>query len=575
MRGLVAGLVVVVSGCASGPKWAAATTMAEERFPSRVELATVSNKPFKLDVARLEGASVDSWKLEGPLAQAAGVTPVKPESEWEKVLVQANPAVGNVLAVEGRCYAREYARFVLAKEKAPGNSLIDFMRRRCGITAEHVRVNVLSGEVDEAAKDGEWLSGWTAGLTKLVAAVGTPDLSGIVARREGKRAVVVVAFAELGSQLEAPIALIGTKGKLIIRGHLARGGAERITALINHGAYGVETCKTLDALPPPRFAFECPVDSTDVRATLQLAAFDSGRLLGRSIGNVMLWPAGTASDTWSRPADGTDVKDEDFDAAFLSAVNAVRARAGLPLLTREREQSAVAEQVAPYYFQTVLGEHQDPLDADRIALGLMAGWEVKSTLVSSGFGSQWLTGSRDLGVLMEFVLDDPFSRQSLTNPAATLFAGGQMKNSGNSLGAVFATYVPMGKFDRKESEIAIITRLNEMRVERMLPIAQWTLWPRDEGAVVEARLASKQWSPSDALHHVLEATTEVAKGQVTGYVQIVDDLEHFQFPPEVLLRPRVNVFLAVGVYRGESWAHARYVVSFVLASQDDVETAQR
>jgi hypothetical protein len=210
-----------------------------------------------------------------------------------------------------------------------------------------------------------------------------------------------------------------------------------------------------------------------------------------------------------------------------------------------------------------------------VALGMMAGWDVGVDIVSSGFGSEWVSGSRDVQVFMEFVLDSPFQRKSVTNPKATLLAVGSVETAASSLAAIFATYVPLQKFDRKESEVAIITRLNQLRIDRQLKPAQWTLWPADEGAVVEANLAAKRWTPKDAAQHALERTAEVARGRVNGYVQLVDDLENFQFPPEVLMRPDINVFLAVGVYRHEDWAQSRYVVCFVISQAGDIETASR
>ena len=74
---------------------------------------------------------------------------------------------------------------------------------------------------------------------------------------------------------------------------------------------------------------------------------------------------------------------------------------------------------------------------------------------------------------------------------------------------------------------------------------------------------------------MLEASSAVAVGRVTGYVQLVDDLKNFQFPPEVLTRPDIKVFIAVGVYRGEEWAQTRYVVCIVIANSGDIETASR
>jgi hypothetical protein len=361
---------------------------------------------------------------------------------------------------------------------------------------------------------------------------------------------------------------------VVLRGRLARGGAERISALINKGSLGVETCKTLDALTPPEFAFECPVDANDVRTTLEVAAFDQGRILGREVFTLTLWPKGTASTTWERPKGSTDVAAAEFNERFLEAVNKLRANANLPLLSLNKAQSATASLLVPHYFAAAFGE-EDALEADRVAMGMMAGWDVGLDIVSSGFGSMWLSGTRDLSLFLEFVLDAPFTRKSVTDPKATQLAVGTLDNVNSSLAAIFSTYVPLGTFDRKEAEIAIITRLNQMRLDRKLGLAQWTLWPQDEGAVVETNLVSKRWGPDEASQYVLEKTAEVAKGSVRGYVQLVDDLENFQFPPEVLMRPNVNVFLSVGVYRAESWAHSRYVVCFVLANNSDIETASR
>ncbi len=566
--------VVGGAGCATTPKWAAATTMAEEKFPARSELQQVALRVPKLDTAKHEAVAVDSWTLEGPFPSEASVTQVTPTTPWERALVQAVPAVGNALSADQQCIAREVARFLLARKSYPGNSLQAFIERRCATTATHVRLSSVTGELPAKVTDAEWLAQWKDDLAKQASALGTPDVAGLALRREGTRGVMVLVSADLGANFTQAIPLVGTKGTVVVRGRLARGGAERISALINKGALAVEQCKTLDALSPPEFAFECPVDAADVRTTLEVASFQPGRILGQAVASLLLWPRGTPSNVWQRPSGSGDVPPGEFNARFLSAVNTMRAGAGLSLLTLSKPQSATAALLAPHYFSAAFGEG-DALDGDRIALGMMAGWDVGIDIVSSGFGSEWLSGTRDLSVFLEFVLDSPFNRKSITEPKATQLAVGALDGIASSLAAIFATYVPMGKFDRKESEIAIITRLNQLRLDRKLKLAQWTLWPEDEGAVVAVNLSARRWNPNDAAQYALDKTAAVAKGRVTGYVQIVDDLENFQFPPEVLSRPDINVFLAVGVYRGEEWAQSRYVVCFVLATAGDIETASR
>ena len=565
---------MLVTGCATTPKWAAATTMAEEKFPPRAELQQVALRVPKLDTAKHERVAVDSWALAGPFPSEATITPVKPSTPWELALAHAVPAVGNALSVELQCIAREVARFMVARKDYPGNSLQKFIERRCATTASRVHLNSLTGEIPPTVTEAQWIAEWKDDLAKLAQPLGTPDVAGLCVLREGKFGVMVLASADVSARFTQPVPLVGTTGTVIVRGRLAMGGAERIGALINKGALAVEQCKTLDAVSSPEFAFECPVDAADLRTTLEIVKWDAGRILGSEVASFLLWPKAAPVSVWQRPSGGGDVPKGEFNARFLRAVNALRAGAKLSQLTLSQPQSDSAALLAPHYFAAGFGEG-DALDADRIALGMMAGWDVGVDIVSSGFGSEWLSGTRDLSVFLEFVLDSPYTRKAVTEPRATLLAVGSVEGAASSLAAIFSTYVPMGQFDRKESEIAIITRLNQMRLDRKLGLAQWTLWPQDEGALVAANLAGKRWGPDEAAHYALEKTSEVAKGRVTGYVQLVDDLDNFQFPPEVLTRPDINVFLAVGVYRGADWAQSRYVVCFVIARSNDIETASR
>ena len=566
-------LVAVLLGCGCATGFGAAKTSVADRFPTQEDLKSITAKPAAFDPAKYDAAVVERWQLLGPLPTVAAVTPVSAESISERAVLQAAPAWGHALTAELRCYAREYAHFDAARGKAPGVSLRDFMRRRCGVTARRVDVYELHGTVTPKTTTERLEQDWSVDLPKAIAGRPTPDAAGVSLQREGDRAVLVVASADFDSVMDGPVPLVGTNGALILRGRLARGGAERLSAMINHGTHGVETCKRIDAVEPPRFAFECPVDAKDHRTTAEVVAFDEGRLLGRQVAGFLLWPEGRPDDTWSRPAGSADVKDSEFNEKFTAAVNAVRAQGGLPAVTWVAEQSATAAELAPYFFEASFDEEEDGSRSDRIALGMMAGWNVKEELVSSDFGNEWVSGSRDMNVLMDFMLDSPFGRHAVVNPKATLLASGLVPDAGESFGVIFATYVPMPKFDRKAAEEAIIIRLNEMRLERKLPLAQWTWWPQDEGAVAQAKLASRDWSPDQAADYVLHKTAEVARGEVRGYLQLVDDLEHFEFPPEVLMRKNINVFLSVGVYRGPKWAHARYVVCFVLAKQGDIEVA--
>ena len=269
--------LVASAGCATTPKWAAATTMAEEKFPPRQELLAVAMRPPRLDTAKHDAVAVERWTLLGPFPLSAGVAMVKPTTPWELALQEVAPSLAGALSVDQQCIAREVARFFLERKSYPGNSLQAFIERRCGTTVPHVRLAGLSGEVPEGMSEAEWISQWKADLGKQAAALGGPDVAGLAVLREGTRAVMVLTSGELGANLEAPVPLVSPGATVVIRGRLARGGAERIEAVINKGALDVAQCKTLGALTPPAFAFECPVEAGDARTTLEVAVFDPGR----------------------------------------------------------------------------------------------------------------------------------------------------------------------------------------------------------------------------------------------------------------------------------------------------------
>ncbi len=564
--------VVVGAGCASA-QWAAASSLAAEQFPRRDALQKVALRTPTLDLARKSAKSIDNWTLKGPLPTVAVVERVTPKTPWEVAVSQDVPAFGPAMSADMQCISREVAHYFLARDEYPGNALRTFIERRCASTAADTQLWALTGEVPEKVTDEKWLENWREGIKAHLKDV-KATLTGMHVLREGKKGVVVFAYTTPRAEFAAPIQLVGTNGKIVLRGRVTTRNVERLSALINKGEYGVAECKTLEVLRPPEFAFECPVDAADERATVGIAAFEPGRILGQGVADFTLWPAGKANDTWQRASDSSDVAKGDFNAQFLGAVNRLRQRAGLPMVSEAKQQTATAMQLAPHYFAAQLGEG-NPRDSDEIALGMMAGWDVGVDVMSSGFGNAVVMGSRDLSVFMDFALDSPFQRKALTEPRAKLIAIGSLDDSDSALAAMFATYVPMGAFVRQEAEEAIITRLNKLRQDRMLGLAQWTLWPGDVGGVVEAKLKARAWTPIDARAYVVDKTLEVAKGQIVGYVQLVDDLDNFQFPPEVLMRSDINVFLAVGTYKAEDWAQSRYVVCFVVASTKDIETASR
>ncbi len=565
-------VLVVLSGCASSKY--TATSMGVEHFPKRDQLQELAQQPVTVDLASKTPSSVETWTLKGPFPTTAGIVQhVTPATPWEQEIAKQSPGFVKNLSEDMQCMARETAAYYAVKELFPTQSLREFIARRCGTSTISWEIWGVHGEVPANVSDAEWISQWRESFAADLKRAGSPDLSGIGVAREGTHVAVVLVWGAPSAVFTKSIQLVGTTGSVEIRGRLTSGYAERIDAAINKGEFGVTACKTLDAVAPPEFAFSCPVDAKDARTSLAIASFEPGRILGMNIGAFTLWPTGAPRNQWAHDSTNAEVPIGEFNARFLQAVNELRARAKLSQLAEAPNQTLTANKLAPRYFDALFRTGSTQA-ADMIALGMLAGWDVETDIVSSGFGSVFI-GTRDLPTFMEFALDDPFQRDALVNPRATIFAAGTIDTLEHGLAAIFATYVPLVDFDRKKAEIAIITRLNQMRLDRKLGLAQWTLWPEDEGAKVYERLKALQWTPNDALQYVLNKTSQVAKGDVRGYVQLVDDLNHFQFPAEVLMRSDINVFLAIGTYKAADWAQSRYVVCFVVAHNKDIETTSR
>jgi len=392
--------------------------------------------------------------------------------------------------------------------------------------------------------------------------------------RKNGHAVVIAAGGFPAVTLKQPLKLVPQGKTVVLRGRVEQSNVHRLDALINHGNIDVAPCKSIDVVQLPDFAFECPVDQADESTWLEIAAFEPGRILGHGAGTFLLWPKGTPRPEWRTAQTSSEIPEGQVATQVLAGINQLRAEAKLPPLVDDPAESATVQALAPRYVSAREGAGEDM--SDRVALSILAGWDVKGEVITSEFANVFVSGTRDLNVIIDSLMRSPFQRRAATAPNATRAALGVLEQSGvAALGILLGTYTFLPPFDRRVAEKAVITRLNQMRLDRGRSLAQWTLWPTDVSGEVAENLRSGAWTPEQAEDVVLNETARVSKGQVIGYAQLVDDLDHFQFPPEVLSRESVNVFLSVGVYRGPDWPQSRYVVCFVLANSSDIEVASR
>lgn len=177
-----------------------------------------------------------------------------------------------------------------------------------------------------------------------------------------------------------------------------------------------------------------------------------------------MYPAGKPEQPYAHApasADGLPSGDAAISVVLLGGINAVRTEAALPGVRSAEAQSRTATQLAPYYFASRYGG--DSAVADKVALGLLAGWDVDGMVREGHFGAQW-SYERDVAAFVEAAIASPFGREALLDPQAVQIALGPLVDKDNpGFGAVFGTYAMIDATGRTDNAAAVVARLTKLR----------------------------------------------------------------------------------------------------------------
>ncbi|MEZ4309414.1 MAG: hypothetical protein R3F14_15365 [Polyangiaceae bacterium] len=437
------------------------------RFPTRDDLMSLSAAPPPQHVFDRGNVDAEAFELSAPLPEMADGGAVEAEGDWQKLLGRAIANKPMVVASRGmECAARQVAAFVLEREALPAQPVVRFIAARCGVPTGSFGMGYRGGEVPAGATEESIYAEWAGEVEKdLAGAIGAgARFVGIGVARKEKRAAVVFVTARREARIEA-VPLVPVDGKVVLKGELVGAGAASIRALVTRGTFGFEECIRDIDVELPRFVVECPVAAEDATARVELAAFQEGRELGDSVIDLRVYPAGAPVNAYSKrageAAGATDAGA--LGAALLERINGIRKEAGMGALRVSEAENRTAVRLAPYYFAAVSG-NADAVAADRIALGLLAGWEVEGEVRQGHFTSMWI-GQRAPGALVEATIDSPFGRETLLDPEASVVAIGPVVD-GETLGAVFSAYSTMGSVGRGELVSVVTARAGEAAGER-------------------------------------------------------------------------------------------------------------
>jgi len=563
---------LLLAACAAGPAGSArakAGSLAAEQtnFPTREALAQLAAVPVSARLFDGDAKDVPTWELTGPLPDAVDRTPFQDDSPWGKLFVEVAAARGAaVVATEAmRCLARENATFYLANDALPAELLERFIAARCGVPNGNVGTAFSMITADERAPDDKLFAQFQVQTRDLVARTlkdGQLD-AGLAYVRKGARAVIALSIAPQTVRLARTPLVPGAGGDVLLQGEVL-GPVVTLRALVNRGRYGYATCAVAPSVALPRFTIVCPTAPDDEVAWISVSALPPGRVLGNTVLEMMVWPAGTPGKAYTRltrsggPASATSAAD------LVQEINRLRAEAKLPALTLADQESAVAVRLAPHYFSSSAAGGGDG-KADQVALGLLAGWEVGGTLRDAHFVSTWLGDASSWSEVIRAALARPLGRQTLLDPTAERVAVGPV-TAEHAYGALFTTYALFDGYHHDRDAGAVAERIGALRVAA--GVGKVRLAP-DLSA--DANLAAKlvqagQRTPKEALDALLQRIVDRTGRSVRGWAAEATALDRIVLPTELTASPTLTVGIGVGHHRPAGSAWGRFVV-FIVADE--------
>jgi hypothetical protein len=555
-----AALLLLLAGCATA---GSSGGMVAGEFTSPAELSRLQQQPPPAEIFSGGMQPVDRWVLAGPLPARVELVAHREESPWQRQLeALAAKRPGLVfLSEQMHCVARETGLFFLANKASPDQSLDRFIHSRCGAVTGAGANAWISGDTRPEETDEAAAKRLQDGLAQLVAqSLGSGNLeAGIWFGRKQNQLVAMVSWESRLAQIEPVEVRPGAAGQVLIRGE-ALSAVGSVDGVITRGRFGVEDCIADRGVALPKFSFTCPADPADNNVALELLGTPPGRVLGTDLFHLILWPPAGDPKVYvhSRATENGDL---------LSLVNQARANARLAPLAIAPRESATAQSLAPLYFAALTG-HAAETQADAIALGLLAGWEVDGIVRDGRITSAWLSGEGGEDKLVDELLDLPSGRRTLLAPDARQVAIGRVKK-GAASAAIVTTYAFFEPKDYTAEELRVLSRIAAERAARRRPEPKMIAGLRDQARKSAAMVQSGQSQPREALNALAQAASRGGTRQVHTWGMESQSLDALQLPDGALDGKSAALGIAVGYYRPAGAAWGRYLVFLVMVDAPD------
>jgi hypothetical protein len=578
---LVLLLVAVLLGCAGtlaapSPETPDASDPGSSEFPAPEALYDLREQPLR--PGSPFGTSyrdVASWDLVGPFPEVAETAPRPGGEPWDPLLdAVIRRRAGLVVATRGmECYAREAGRFLVEQRALPTLGVQRFLSSRCAVVTAPPSLATLAWEssrtfsVEEAVDElGERIA---EALDRHV--VGGPKDVGVWLHSGEGRVDLIIVQGRRAVRLDPVATVASADGLAVVSGEVLEPVAEA-GAAVTAGRLGWQICQADAGVALPRFRFVCPLAAGDPTTWLSLHYVPPGHVLPRSGAQLLLRAPGVVASVYRRHAYAEArpvTRAEEVPTAFVELLNQVRAQAGAPPLTLATEQSRVAAEVAPYYLSAAFDPESEAV-AELVALGMMAGWEIREIVQQGFFSFMWLVESRDVASLLSDALEFPGGRrmllaQDLEQIAIGPVAGGEGETS--YLALIAATYALFSEQQHRNNARHVIGSLARARYERGRG-APRVMDAAQPLAVAAAARVQAGGAPEDALGDLIQDGIDVLQRSVFGWLVETRDLDAIVFPDAFLDGEDLEVAIAVSSHRPEGEAWGRYVVLMLAAKPE-------
>lgn len=574
-RWLGLGAVLLTGGCATPPGPSAPRPAEESKpvveFPSATKLSAIAAQPVSQAPARTKEAHSRDWTVDGAQAASSYGDGWQPNGPWDSAFVADLAKSGRDLRLTRamRCTAQEFGRFYLETHDLPPEDMRRFIAGACGEISARVGMFSLQGEISPKTTDEAVLARWKVQISPdLIGHLpGDASEAGFWFGRRGKQAVAMLAFGTLHADV-LPFSLVpDERGEVTIEGEV-RENAEYFAGFANRGAVGVEQCLLDPSLHRPRFRFICRVDSGDETAWIDLLYAAPGRAVAKPFARVF------ARRTPGQPLTFHPIvaanperveREEDFAPAVLVELNRIRQAAGLLPVRLAEAQSKTATLLAKRYVASEVNGNRE--EADTIALGMIAGWQVEDGMIRDGsFVSSFVPDSSDPGLWLSVALSTPMARESLLDRNVEEVAfGPTLSADPPALGAVMAGY----KFYHGNDHAQDVRRLfgRVVAARQRLSLAPPRRLSDVQQAMLDqlARVYEGMLQPTEALQAVLKVGTRAYGENMRGFAIELISLDELEFPDKVLRLKNLDLEIGVTHHRpkGAAWGQLVVLVAYL------------